>query len=89
MGEDGGSEGLSLLRELFCLYYIPSVSCYSLVPVSAERGLTKRVKEREREKERERPGREYQVTKDLLHPCPETSFSSKNNTFTRKRNGAR
>lgn len=81
-------EGLSLLGELFCLYYIPSVSRYSSVPVSAERGLTKKSK-REREREGERPSREYQVTKDLLHPCPETSFSSKNNTSSRKRNGAR
>lgn len=42
VGEDRVSEGLSLLGELFCLYYIPSVSCYSSVPVSAERGLTKK-----------------------------------------------
>lgn len=78
-------EGHSLLGELFCLYYVPSVSCYSLVPVSAERGLTKKKSKRERE----RPSREYRVTKDLLHPCPGTSFSSKNNASSRKRNGAR
>ena len=46
-------EGHSLLGELFCLYYVPSVSCYSLVPVSAERGLTKKKSKRERERERE------------------------------------
>lgn len=27
-----------------------------------------------------RPGREYRVTKDLLHPRPQTRFSSRNNT---------
>ena len=43
-------EGHSLLGELFCLYYVPSVSCYSLVPVSAERGLTKKKSKRERER---------------------------------------
>lgn len=59
-----------------------------MVPVSAERGLTKKSK-RETERGGERPSREYQVTKDLLHPCPKTSFSSKNNTSSRKRNGAR
>lgn len=35
---------------LVCLYYIPWVSCYGSVPVSAERGLTKRVKEKEGER---------------------------------------
>lgn len=82
-GGGWGLVGLSLLGELFCLYYIPSVSRYSLVPVPTERGLTTEVKERAAEKER--PSREYRVTKDLLHPCPETSFSSKNNTFRRKK----
>lgn len=82
-GGGQGSGGLSLSGKLLCLYYIPSVSCYSVVPVSAERGLTKK------SQERERPRREYQVTKDLLHPCPETSFSSKNNVLSRNRNEAR
>lgn len=37
-------------------------------------------RERERGEGDRRPGREYRVTKDLLHPRPQTRFSSRNNT---------
>lgn len=40
MGE-GATEGLSLW-ELRSFYYIPSVSCYSSLPVSAGRSLTRK-----------------------------------------------
>lgn len=51
MGEDVDQGGLSLPGKLLCLYYIPSVSCYSLVPALAQRGLTKKKKKKSREGE--------------------------------------
>lgn len=41
MGEDAYAEPVSFCQ-LCCLYYIPSVSCYSWLPVSAGRGLTRK-----------------------------------------------
>lgn len=57
MGEDVDQGGLSLPGKLLCLYYIPSVSCYSLVPALAQRGLTKKKKKsREGEAQEGIPG---------------------------------
>lgn len=79
MGEDWDQ------RAFLCLYYTPSVLCYSFVLTSAERGLTKK-------EEREREGEAQQGIaghKRFTSPCPETSFSRKNNTASSKRNGVR
>lgn len=39
LGEDAGPFSF---YELCCLYYVPSVSCYSWLPVSAGRGLSRK-----------------------------------------------
>lgn len=41
MGE-GATEGPSLSGSFALFYYVPSVSCYSSLPVSAGRGLTRK-----------------------------------------------
>lgn len=77
-GLGGGSDRLSVLEGalLFILYSI----CVMLQLGACFKGG------RLNWGEMKGPSREYEVTKDLLHPCPETIFLSRNNRTSEKRN---
>lgn len=82
MGEDAYAGPLSFW-ELPCLYYIPSVSCYSSLPVSARGGLT-------RKKVRRRRGPGGNTRSQKIYFTPSTArFSGKNNAQRRRKDGAR
>lgn len=77
MGDQGG---LSLPGKLFCLYYIPSVSCYSLVPALAQRGLTKK-----KEAKRGRgPGGNTRSQKIYFTPVQKPVFQARTMDWVKK-----
>lgn len=82
MGEDAYAGPVSFCQ-LCCLYYIPSVSCYSWLPVSAGRGLT-----RKKVRSRRGPGGNTRSQK-IYFTTSTAHFSGRNNTCRRRKDTER